>query len=208
MNDTTDITALILAGGRGSRLQGADKGLIPVAGRALIEHLIERLRGQCGNIMISANRNIDRYQRYGYHVIPDRDGDYPGPLAGIYSAMEHLQHGLLLTVPCDCPLLPGDYSQRMLHAMTHNASARLAVAHDGKTIQPLFSLLSSSLRSDLQQYLHSGRRKVHDWIRQQTPLVVDFSDNETMFFNMNTAAEQQLLETMLLDSAQKQASPS
>jgi molybdenum cofactor guanylyltransferase len=112
-----DITGVILAGGRGSRLGGVDKGLVPLHGRPLIEHVIDALRPQVGALLISANRNRDIYASYGYPVIADVMGDYDGPLAGMLSAMRAAGTAYILTTPCDAPSIPADLARRLAEAL-------------------------------------------------------------------------------------------
>lgn len=192
-----DITALILAGGQARRLQGEDKGLVRVCGQSLISYVIRRLQPQVEQIIISANRNLDAYETFGFPVISDRLSDFPGPLAGIHSAMQQIRTGLLLTAPCDAPFISPHYAARMLETFARDSQHNAVVARDDKGIQPVFALLSCALLPSLEQYLLQGNRKVQEWIMQQQPGLADFGDQENMFFNMNTAGDKQLLETLL-----------
>jgi molybdopterin-guanine dinucleotide biosynthesis protein A len=192
-----EITALILAGGKSSRLDGEDKGLIHIAGQALIKHLINRLQPQVSRIVISANRNLESYKEFGFPVITDTLANFPGPLAGIYSAMTDADSDLILTAPCDSPFIPKDYAQRMLLTLQQQGDRKAVVAHDGKRIQPVFSLLSCELLPSLTQYLKAGHRKTGEWLLQQHPGIADFSDQENMFFNMNTSEDKALLDNTI-----------
>ncbi|MEW8500460.1 MAG: molybdenum cofactor guanylyltransferase MobA, partial [Candidatus Thiodiazotropha taylori] len=136
MNDRSDYTAVILAGGRGSRMGGNDKGLILFDGKPLIEHVVNTIAPQVGRLLINANRNMVEYQRFGYPVIRDELSGYQGPLAGIYSALEQITTSNLITVPCDGPRLPKDLVARLASAR-EAAAADIAVAHDGKRLQPV-----------------------------------------------------------------------
>ena len=182
---TFPITGVILAGGRGSRLGGRDKGLLEIAGRPLIEHLIGALMPQVDSLLISANRNLDRYATYGLPVIEDATDGYLGPLAGILSALRAAQSPYILTVPCDSPLLPAEYATRM-HAALTRQHASLCVAHDGMNMQPAFALLSRGLVESIDDYLASGERKLQTWLADQHPAFADFSDQPQMFININT----------------------
>lgn len=185
-----------MAGGKSSRMGGEDKGLTLIEGQPLISYVVRSLEPQVDTLLISANRNQTRYRTYGYDVIEDAIGEFYGPLSGILSAMQHAKTEYILTVPCDSPLLPKDYAKKMLAALdSHNMS--ISVAHDGTSIQPVFALISCKLTSNLNEYLGSGKRKVADWILQQSPAIADFSDYPDSFFNMNTPEDKLRLGTLL-----------
>jgi molybdenum cofactor guanylyltransferase len=186
-----DITGLILAGGQGERMEKQDKGLLTLAGRHLIAHVIEVLAPQVSNIRISANRHLADYQTYGYEVLEDTsENDYEGPLAGLYRGMleagKEGQAGvLIMLVPCDAPFLAHDLVERLLGAQRRTNSLAV-IAHDGTRRQPLFGLYSTDLLPDLQKFLESGGRKVGLWIDRIQPEIVDFSDEANTFLNINT----------------------
>ena len=179
------ITAVILAGGEGSRMGGIDKGLVELDDKPLIEHVIARIEPQVSRLIISANRNIDHYQSYGYPLVSDQLRNR-GPLAGILSALQQCQSEWLLTVPCDTPYIPSDLVSRMRDAM-HQTPALLYTADDGQQLQPLFSMIHRSLTTSLLDYLASDNRKAALWLTQQTTIHVDFSDQAAAFVNINTA---------------------
>jgi molybdenum cofactor guanylyltransferase len=187
------VVGLVLAGGRARRMGGQDKGLIPLAGRPLVEHVLERFRPQVDEVVISANRNRDHYARFGHAVIEDLVGDYPGPLAGVLSALHATREPWLAIVPCDSPLLPGDLVERLLRSALRE-SAELAVVHDGKRLQPMFALLHRSLLTPLQVYLEGGGRKVDAWYAQQRMVTADLSDHPEAFVNLNTPEDHAALE--------------
>lgn len=191
-----DITAVILAGGRGQRFGGCDKGLIRLAGKPLIEHVLRALTSQAGEILISAGPDRPYYSDYGYPVIADRGEGYQGPLAGLYSALLAARTRYLLSVPCDSPLVPVDLALRLHTALTGTSSA-LAVAHDGVRMQYLCALLSHTLAPSLGNYLAQGGRKVADWINSCRPVIVDFSDQPEAFANVNTPQQLRSLASTL-----------
>lgn len=164
---------------------GVDKGLVEFDGRPLIEHVITRIKPQLDNIMISANRNIAQYQRYGYSVLKDTQRGI-GPLAGILQALQRCQTRWLLTLPCDTPCISEALVTRLLVA-TAESDASLFTASDGDKLQPLFSLINRDLTPSLQRYLDSGERKVSQWLEQQGTASVEFSEMSEMFVNLNTA---------------------
>ncbi|MGL4937548.1 molybdenum cofactor guanylyltransferase MobA, partial [Shewanella sp.] len=142
---SSQIDAVILAGGMARRMGGDDKGLVELNGQAMIKHTIDRIKPQVKEILINANRNQARYAEFGFKVISDEHSGFLGPLAGMISAMGQTDADYLLVVPCDCPLLPHDLVARMLAAI-ETQDADLAVASDGEREQPVILLLKPSLR--------------------------------------------------------------
>ncbi|MFO1372073.1 MAG: molybdenum cofactor guanylyltransferase MobA [Candidatus Competibacteraceae bacterium] len=188
------ITGVILAGGRAERMGGRDKGLLPLAGEPLIVHSVRRLRPQVAELLISANRNLAIYQRFGCRVVCD-DVHYPfrGPLAGMLAAMQTATTPYLLTAPCDSPLLPPDYAQRMLAGL-EQAQATVSVAYDAGHWQPVFALLPVGLYDDLAAYLSGGEGNVGRWLQRHRPAPVEFLDWPALFRNVNTPEELAALE--------------
>jgi len=128
------VTGLILAGGQARRMSGEDKGLVDLAGRPMVERVIEALRPQVGSLLLSANRNLDRYAAYGYPVVADELDGFQGPLAGVLSALRSVATEFMVAVPCDAPCLPPDLVQR-LHASCLADTADAAVVHDGRRLR-------------------------------------------------------------------------
>lgn len=190
-----DITGVILAGGQGKRLGGVDKGLVPLQGKPLIEHVIAALQPQVGSLLISANRNRETYAAYGFPVVADVIGDYDGPLAGMLSAMRAAGTPYILTAPCDAPRLPADLAQRLC-AVLVRANADAAVAASGGQMQPVFALLRTRLADELQKFLEAGGRGVGEWMRRLPAAVSDFPGGEEVFMNINTAEELRNIEAM------------
>ncbi len=191
-----EITGLVLAGGRARRMGGEDKGLIPLAGRALVEHVLDALRPQVSELLINANRNQARYAGFGAAVVADTHDGFLGPLAGMAAGLAAAATPLLVCVPCDSPCLPPDLVARLAGRL-HAADADLAVAHDGERLQPVFVLLRVSLRARLEQYLASGERKIDRWYAGLACEQVDFSDAPEAFRNVNTPEERDALEALL-----------
>jgi molybdenum cofactor guanylyltransferase len=188
-----EITAVILAGGRGQRMNGEDKGLVSLWGQPLISHVLETLGGHVSEIVISANRSLDQYRELGPAVYEDVMGESWGPLAGVATVMRHIDTPYLLTVPCDCPCLPEDLVERLVDSLL-SQGGKICVAHDGKRLQNTNALMPASLGKDLEDYLESGGRKVEDWLRQHDLAEADFSDKATSFQNINTAEQLQKME--------------
>ena len=191
------ITGLILAGGRGSRMGGVDKGLQNHRGMPLAMHALLRLAPQVGGVMVNANRNLGAYESMGVPVWPDVLPDYPGPLAGLLTGLERCETPFLVTVPCDTPHFPADLVARLARALV-DADAEIAMAaaiEDGELrTQPVFCLLKAELLESLVRYMHSGQRKIDRWTAQHRCVVVEF-DDPAAFFNANTLAELQQLQS-------------
>ncbi len=182
---STGLSAVVLAGGRASRMGGTDKGLIRFQGLPLAARICAALEPQVAEVMINANRNLDRYRQLGGKVIQDQLADYQGPLAGMHAALCEAAHPWLLTIPCDGPFVCADYARRMLAAATQQ-NAPLAVAHDGERMQPVYSLIHRTLAPSLEQFLSTNERKIDRWHTQHPFATVDFSDEQSMFTNINT----------------------
>ena len=192
----TNISALILAGGRGSRMGGQDKGLITVAGKPAIEHVLERLRPQLNTILISANRNLDRYAAYGYPLVKDHSSDFPGPLAGIAAGFDACHSDWLLCLPVDAPLLDAHYVQRMKTAVQDSGADAALATLNGRP-EPVFCLLHRRHQPALLDYLASGKRAVQGWLQEIGAQAVDFSDCPEQFMNLNLEQDQPELEARL-----------
>jgi len=179
------VTAIILAGGRGSRMGGSDKGLQLLYGKPLIVHVLSRLVPQVDSILINANREIPAYQGLGYPVLSDEMPDFAGPLAGFLLGLKHAKSEYLLTAPCDCPLLPTDLRAQLLSALTQSG-ADIAIATSHGSDHPVVCLCKTSLLSNLERYLEQGGRKVSEWQKSLHHIYVDFSDIPDAFININT----------------------
>jgi molybdopterin-guanine dinucleotide biosynthesis protein A len=193
------MTGVVLAGGLARRMGGEDKGLVPLAGRPMVAHVLDALRPQVGPIVINANRNHERYAAFGHPVIADVVGGFLGPLAGVLTALQQCGTEFLVTVPCDAPLVAPDLVERLFSACTA-AGADLAVASDGERRQPVFLLLRATLAPSLEAYLAGGDRKVDLWLRQLRVAETDLSDEPDTFVNVNDPADRQRLEARLVST--------
>lgn len=190
------ITGLVLAGGRGSRMGGLDKGLQQLHGKPLAQHVIARLAPQVGMLAINANRSQARYAAFGYPVWPDLDDGFLGPLAGLQSGLRHCTTPWLATTACDAPLVPTDLVLRLAEAMlASGAQAAYAVTGHGQQRQPhpVCALLDTSLAASLDRFLAAGERKMARWFDSLRLVQVDFPDPQA-FRNINTAQQLQQLE--------------
>ena len=207
MIPSKDITGLILAGGRGTRMGGVDKGLQLFNGQPLAWQVWQRLRPQVGPCMLNANRSLDVYQQWGLPVHTDVLPDYAGPLAGLLTGLHHCNTNWLLSVPCDSPCFPSDLAQRMA-AVAHAENAAIVLAcaaesgRDGQVQwrpQPVFALVHASLRNSLQAFVMQGGRKIDAWTQQHQQALCRFDavhDCPHAFANANTLHELQTLEQL------------
>lgn len=207
MSALNEVTGMVLAGGRGSRMGGVDKGMQLFRGSSLALNALQRLQMQQGKsdmglaaLMINANRNLDDYKTFGAPVWPDTLADYAGPLAGFLTGLAHCQTPYLLTVPCDCPLLPLDLAQRLLTALkAEQASIAIAQAPENGKLraQPVFALLHYSVLTSLQHFTQNGGRKIESWTNEHKTAYVPFNlphDDRLAFANANTLEELRALE--------------
>ena len=195
---TEQITGLVLAGGRGTRMGGVDKGLQNHQGLPLALHALLRLQPQVGTVMINANRNLAAYESMGAPVWPDPMAGYPGPLAGLLAGLEHCETPYLVTVPCDTPDFPADLVRRLADALqAQQAQIAMAATLEVGVLraQPVFCLLRAELLDSLVAYLHAGERKIDRWTSRHRCVEVPFEDAQA-FFNANTAAELQQLQQL------------
>jgi len=180
--------ALILAGGKGSRLEGRDKGWVMHKGLPLIEHALACLAAQStvpARILISANRNIDAYKQTGHIVVTDERADFAGPLAGIEAGLMRCKRNNLLVIPCDTPLLPSNLFVRLETALADNPATLAAYAVTADGPQPLCCLLRPSAAGWLAKYLDEQQAAAIKWLDQLGACAVHFDDT-TAFSNFNT----------------------
>jgi molybdopterin-guanine dinucleotide biosynthesis protein A len=189
--NTEQITGLILAGGRGTRMGPVDKGLQNFRGAPMALHVMLRLQPQVGELMINANQNLAPYESFGVPVWPDEMQGHAGPLAGMHTGLVHCTTEYMVTAPCDSPFLPTDLVERLADGLV-DAGADLAVAVTGagetRQAHPVFCLMKASLLQHLSEYLRDGGRKIDAWYASLKTVEVDFAD-EAAFRNINTIAE-------------------
>ena len=180
------VTAVILAGGRGSRMHGQDKGLVQFAGKPLVKQVIDRLAPQIPRLLINANRHKHDYAQWGYTVFADLHADFAGPLAGIAAAFAQTNSDWIITAPCDAPYLPAEYVARMCATVD---ATRIYVATSSTYLQPTFSLWPRECLPALTAFLAQGNRAIHVFLNEQKAVEVDFSDCDEAFTNINTMNE-------------------
>jgi molybdopterin-guanine dinucleotide biosynthesis protein A len=182
------VTGVVLAGGQGSRMGGVDKGLQAFRGKAMVEHVLERLAPQVDEVLINANRNPDAYARFGHRVVADQIEGFAGPLAGFERGLAHASGELVVTVPCDSPFLPADLVSRMREVLERE-KAQVVVAKTGEQVHPVFCLMQRGVHESLRQFLASGQRKIDRWFPQLATAIVSFDDEPQAFLNINTREE-------------------
>ena len=211
------VTAVLLAGGRGSRMGGVDKGLQPFHGVPLALHALRRLQAQTlppARSLVNANRNLDAYAAFGVPVWPDTLPDFPGPLAGFLTGLQRCETPYLLTLPCDVPRCPLSLCERLAHALqAQPADIAMAAAPEADATgqapvrrQPVFCLLRTELQTSLRQFIQGGGRQIDAWTAQHRRVIVPFDhagDDPLAFANVNT-----LHELRQLENAAPQPAPS
>ncbi|MBZ6396744.1 MULTISPECIES: molybdenum cofactor guanylyltransferase MobA [Pantoea] len=179
----TMLTGVILAGGQGRRMGGQDKGLVPLNGKPLYQHVLERLRPQVDIVVINANRNIDRYQLSGCRVVQDVFADYPGPLAGIYSALRAIEGDWAVFSSCDTPAIPLNFVEQLVQ---QRGDAPAVWVRSQERDHPTLALIHRDVAAPLQAYLQAGERRLMQFLRHQGGHAVLLPDDESAFHNINT----------------------
>lgn len=179
----TTLTGVILAGGQGRRMGGEDKGLLLLHGKPLYQHVLQRLRPQVNIVLISANRNIDRYQVSGCQVVTDSLPDYPGPLAGMLSGLRHSPSEWVAFSACDTPWIPDDFVARLWRK---KANAPAVWVKSSQRDHPALALVNRNLADNLEEWLLSGERRLMQFLRENGGHAVAFDDPESVFRNINT----------------------
>jgi molybdopterin-guanine dinucleotide biosynthesis protein A len=180
------VTGIVLAGGKGTRMGGVDKGLQPLRGKPMAAWAIARLKPQVDEIIINANQNLEIYGAFGYRVVSDEIGGFAGPLAGLHAGLNAATYPLVATVPCDSPFLPPDLVSRLSASLQ---TLDLAVAKTGAQPHPVFALMKREVRESLEAFLASGGRKIDAWYAGLKVIEVPFDDEADAFRNINTIEE-------------------
>ena len=191
-----DITGIVLAGGKGRRMGGVDKGLELLAGRPMAAYAVAALQTQCAQVLLNANRNASAYAQLGCQVFCDQTGDFDGPLAGIASGLAQATTKLVLFAPCDSPLVSAELGPRLYGELESN-SADIAVAHDGERLHPVFALMRAELATSAFAYLARGERKIDRWFAEHATIEVQLVDMAESFLNVNRMDEKAALEARL-----------
>ena len=178
-----EITAVILAGGQASRMDGDDKGLIVFRELPLIAYVVNITKPKVNQTLISANRNLEEYANFGKVISDDLEG-YQGPLAGISKALKVCSTPYLLVFPCDSPLIDAALIDSLIEKM-EVTKADICVAHDGSIMHATFALMQTKLEKNLEEFLEEGGRKMAFWYRQQNLERIDVSSHLEVLTNIN-----------------------
>lgn len=208
---SAEVTGVILAGGLSRRMGGGDKGLLDLAGKPMLGHVIERLAPQVTRLAINANGDPARFSAFGLPIVPDTVGGFAGPLAGVlagmrWSAANAPSARAIVTAAGDAPLLPHNLVARLLAAVEGRSGA-IALAQSAGELHPVIGLWPVALADDLEEQLSKGLRKVLHWTDRHGTVPVPFPPLRLggveidPFFNTNTPQELDGLRAMLAKTA-------
>lgn len=189
-----NITVGILAGGKATRMNNQDKGLVMFNGKYMIENIINAIEPYVKHITINANRNISKYKKLGYPVVQDFYEGYAGPLSGIYSILNVTNSKYLMILPCDSPLIEWKLIQKM-YSEIKLSGVEVVVAHNTNRAQPVFMIIDTAVKDSIKEYIESGNRKIDFWYLEKNYKYIYFNENCNYFKNINTEEELNNLET-------------
>lgn len=178
-------SVLLLAGGRGQRMGGQDKGLVEWLGEPLIAHLQRKVRPLTDDLIISCNRNRERYAAYADHLVVDDEGDFPGPLAGIRAGLKAARHTHLLVLPCDVPRIDETLLQSMRETANQNPEKPLMLRHD-EHWEPLLCVIPVALLPAFEDAWNAGERSPGRVMRHLGATALQCPDNDPRLANLNT----------------------
>ena len=181
--DKKQLTALILAGGKSSRMEGNDKVLLQINNKYIIQYLHSLAEKFCTDVLVNVNKNVDQYNDLGFNTCEDLMTGFQGPLAGMYTGLQKSKTEYLITLPCDGPFINESYFKKMILL---DKESDINVAFDGKRLQPVYCLIRKGMSKSLESFLQSGERKIDKWFDSYSIHHVDFSNNEDLFININS----------------------
>ena len=192
---------------------GGDKCLLPLAGRALLARVIERLRPQAGDLAINANGDHARLASFGLPVIADSIAGHAGPLAGVHAGLEWAKgHAAgaryVVTVAGDTPFFPDDLVQRFLAAHRRRPAGPLRGAVGGRACIPSSGYGPSRSPGDIEVALSQGARKVGAWTERRGAVEVFFPPAQIggrlidPFFNINRTEDLAAADALLCPQAE------
>ncbi len=197
------VDAVVLAGGLARRMQGQDKGLIELGGKAMVSWVVASVSPVVDSVIVNANRNADAYVERllldtgrAVELVEDSHSGYVGPLAGLSAALHHSQAEHVFMCPCDSPFISSELPIRLV-SMALEQDADVAVAHDGERLQPVFCVANRRVLASLDEYLESGERKIDRWYASLNQYTVDCNDMAGSFRNINTEEERLTAESEL-----------
>lgn len=178
-------SVLLLAGGRGQRMGGQDKGLVQWLGEPMIAHLQRKVRAMTDDLIISCNRNRERYAPFADQLVADDEGDFPGPLAGIRAGLKAARHSHLLVLPCDVPRIDTALLQNMRETAQLNSEKPLMLRH-GEHWEPLLCVIPLSLSAAFEEAWNAGERSPGRVMRSLGATALQCPDNDPRLANLNT----------------------
>lgn len=176
---------LLLAGGRGQRMGGQDKGLLEWHGEPLIAHLHRKTRSLSDDLIISCNRNLERYAPYADQLVHDDEGDFPGPLAGIRAGLKAARHDFLMVLPCDVPRIDAALLQSLRETANVHPQKPVMVRH-GDLWEPLLCLIPVALCEVFENAWNAGERSPGRIMRNLDANALQCPDNDPRLANLNT----------------------
>ena len=188
MTPNTDFppcSILLLAGGRGQRMGGQDKGLLEWHGEPLIAHLHRKTRELSDDLIISCNRNLEKYAPYADQLVHDDEGDFPGPLAGIRAGLKAARHGFLLVLPCDVPRIDAALLHDMRETVRQHPDKPLMLRH-GEHWEPLLCIIPTALLPDFEKAWNEGERSPGRIMRNLGATALQCPENDPRLANLNT----------------------
>lgn len=191
MNRQNKIAGVVLAGGRATRMECLDKGLVQLSSQPLVQFALNSLLALTPEVMISANRSLEQYRSFGLPVLVDADNDFSGPLAGILAALQHSSSDILLVMPCDAPFFNQQHLAQLLQKL--DAQHDIVIAAAGQDYHPVFMAVKTSVKPSLEQFLAHGGRKVMQWVNSQAWHAVDYTHDTQCLTNINSLAERDQL---------------
>ena len=190
------ISVLILAGGRGSRMGGRDKGLVELNNRPFVEHALKIVGPYSDDIIISCNRNQEQYRNFSEVLVADKESDFPGPLAGIQAGLKRAKQDAMLVLPCDTPMIPADLPLRLYQAFDKHPDA-ISLVNDGERLQPLHAIIPTRYLDSLNEFLKGDRRGVIHWYKQHPVEEVIYQGQAEFFTNINRLEELEAINEQL-----------
>ncbi|MGE8065942.1 molybdenum cofactor guanylyltransferase MobA [Pseudomonas sp. NPDC089569] len=176
---------LLLAGGRGQRMGGQDKGLVQWHGEPLIAHLHRKTRPLTNDLIISCNRNLEKYAHYADQLVHDDEAGFPGPLAGIHAGLKVARHSHLLVLPCDVPRVDEALITRMRETAMQHPDKPLMLRHD-EHWEPLLCVIPVALLGEIERAWNEGERSPGRLMRKLGATALQCPDNDPRLANLNT----------------------
>lgn len=184
MSSLPACSVIILAGGRGQRMGGLDKGLIDWRGAPLVAHVHQVVRPWSDDLIISCNRNQDAYAAFADQLVGDAEADYPGPLAGVIAGLAAARYDWVLLLACDAPRIDRALLDDLLRTAVSADCA--AMVRQGGYWQPMFSVLPQRLRAPLQQAWDEGERSLQKALRRGPVAGLECSEGDVRLENFNS----------------------